>query len=135
MSLINTDLGVLCICFQEFNGTYRMGGNEHHIIPVFLSICEYVVCILTIQSFIQNANENSHSALSKLNTMATCEHFSLTMECKQFILQLTSEKEPTEISMHTNIPDVKVQQLVQYPQQVEQPVIISDNDTAAPTTM
>ena len=86
----------------------------------------------------QNANENSHSALSKLNTMATCEHFSLTMECKQFILQLTSEKEPTKIFMHTNnIPtesDVKVQQLVQYPQQVEQPVIISDNDTAAPTT-
>ena len=46
------------------------------------------------------------------------------------ILQLTSEKEPTKIFMHTNIPtesDVKVQQLVQYPQQVEQPVIISDN--------
>ena len=111
-----------------------MGGNEHHM---YLPLCKYVGT-LTIQSFIQNANENSHSALSKLNTMATCEHFCLTMECKQFILQLTSEKEPTKIFMHTNIPtesDVKVQQLVQYPQQVEQPVIISDNDTAAPTTL
>ena len=86
-SIKNKELGVLCTWFQETNGMYRMCKSEHHS---YLPLSTYM-CTLTQQCFIPCvASKSSNSIMTvQQNVTATLEEFTLTEDCKQFIIAHT----------------------------------------------
>ena len=80
-----TDLGVLCTWFEEFEtGTHRMCNSENHFyIPL-----EKYVCTLPMKCFI--INESSPNVQE--DNRITIKQFTLTAKCKVFILQSINMK-------------------------------------------